>query len=373
MSKDLYGEYRVILSVLSFIGAFCYVGMGQAALMSATRGFDGNFTPLIKTKLWANMLGAAAILLAAIYYATIRLEVGVAMGLLAAALLFPISNLVDGWTSWLNGKSSFRELSVGRVSLSFLSPISLLLVILAGARDLWIIVTITFFATGVLNLLMLRRAAKKRISAQSDQDTMSYARHATIALAFGSLLSLDVIILEHFHGAAEVATYAVALLLPDQLKVGFGLLNQAMAPKMYGTASFRKLLRELRPVFYKLVFVSLIIAAIGFFVFPYAIKTLFTEKYGLAGEIGKWLWVFTALTAPINTFLGAAIVSRQHAGRTYVGSVGYSAILLGFCFAFLPDGAAGFVHARVATYFVTVLFHLGTIWWLLRKEAAVSI
>jgi hypothetical protein len=161
-------------------------------------------------------------------------------------------------------------------------------------------------------------------------------------------------------------------LLPDQLKVGFGLLNQALAPRVYGTTSLQQIFRELRPIFYRVVFISVVIAWVGYMFFPYVVQIIFSENYLISGEIGKWLWVVSALTAPFNTFLGAIIVSRQNVRLTYVGNIGYPIIYLGFCYFFLQEGAGGFIDARIAVYFVTTFFYLGSTWWLLKKEIAFS-
>lgn len=371
MPKEIYGEYRVVLSILSFFGTFCYIGIGQAILKSAAREFDGNLAILTSMKSRANMVGALGILCVAVYYAFGRNESnGVWSALIVAAVFFSAYNRADIWTAWLNGKSRFKELALGRMASTLVPLFSLLAAVLVGFSELWVIVAFTFAAISLLNFGMLRLVRRHCVTGTTDQATIAYAHHATVAMSFGAVLVLDTAVLEHFFGAAEVAIYAVALLLPDQLKALVGLINQAVAPTVYGATSLRKLLQELKPLFVKLAIASLGIGVVGFLMFPFLIGFLFSDAYSQSGEVGKWLWLVSAITSPINTFIGSIILSRQHKARTYIGGVGYPMLLIVFSIVFIDMGAEGFVLAKIIVYLITAIFHSVTILWLLRQEAS---
>jgi len=369
MPKEMYGQYKVVISILSFIGAFCFSGVAEGAVKSAASGFVGNFVPLVRMKVLSNFAGAAAIIAIAFYYTQMRASSpAISASLLVAALVFPAYNLSDIWPAWLNGKSSFRLLIFGKFFRALLPFFGVGIAIIMNLESLWVTILITFASISLLNLVMLNWSKPSETNLIGDDKTLLYSKHATVALTFGALLALDMTLLEHFHGATEVAIYAVAMVLPDQFKMILGLVNQVVAPKVYACKSLTRLLIDLRPTIVRLACFCIVAAFFGYLLFPIAVSFLFSEQYSLAGEIGRLLWVAVALTAPVNTFLGAVVLSRQHAGRAYVGSIGYSVVFLLFCFAFLNFGAAGFIYARISTYVITFIFHLGTLLWLVRKE-----
>jgi O-antigen/teichoic acid export membrane protein len=367
--QAVYGEYKVVISILSFIGVFCFVGVTEGALKSAARGFDGNYALLLRSKVLSNAFGSLAILLVALYYLFFRDDArSLGISLVIASIIFPIYNLGDIWAAWLNGKSRFWQLSIGKIIGAALPPLFVCLAIAFEIESLWIIVLMSLSAIGLLNLTMVSKATPSEKNLTTNESTLNFARHATAALTFSAFLALDLGLLEHFHGAAEVAIYAVALVLPEQFKAGVGLLNQAVAPNVYSSESLKKLLVSLRSMIVKLFLVTSFIAYAGYLVFPAAVDFLFTEQYAQSGEIGKWLWVVAAMTAPINTFLGAIVVSRHHIGRMYFGSFGYSFIFLSLCFFYIDLGAQGFIYARIGTMISTSIFHFCTLCWLVQKE-----
>lgn len=374
LPQGIYGEYKVVISILSLVGVFCFIGVTEGALKSAARGFDGNYVVLLRSKVLSNGVGSLAILLAALYYLFFRDDSNsLGIGLVIASLVFPIYNLGDIWVAWLNGKSRFRQLSIGKIIRAAAPPLVVCLAIAFGIDSVWIILLMSLSAIGLLNLKMLAKTRPLGENLNTDKTTLDFSRHATAALTFSALLALDVVLLEHYHGVVEVAIYAVALILPEQFKAGIGLLNQAVASNVYTSVSLRELLVSLRSIIIKLFLVTTLVALVGYLVLPTAVNFLFTEQYAQSGEIGKWLWVVTAITAPVNTFLGAIVVSRHHVGRMYFGSFGYSFIFLALCFFYIDLGAQGFIYARICTLIVTSIFHFCTLCWLVQKEKSTVI
>jgi O-antigen/teichoic acid export membrane protein len=283
-------------------------------------------------------------------------------------LLFPVYNLSDIWGSWLNGKQNFRILSFGRICIAYLPLMALLVLIAIGISELWIIVAISFVSLAGLNMYMWYLASRYRKNNLQNSEWIAYAKRSSFALSFGAILTLEPVLLQQYYGAAEVAVYAIALLLPDQVKVFFGLINQACAARIHRHVRLKILLKDLRFIFATLCIASILVALIGFFKFQDIIIFLFSNKYSEAGHIGKWLWLFALMTAPINTFLGFIIQSRQHIFSTYIGGIGYPFLLIIFILLFIDMGVIGLIIARILLYILTSIFHCITILWLLRRE-----
>ncbi len=359
MPVEVYGQFKVVMGIISFAGAFCLIGIGQVALMSASSQADGNLVPLIRAKLLGNLGGATLILCGAAYYYWLREDsVALAAGLVAAALLFPLYNITDPWAGWLNGKGQFASLAAGRLLASGLALCAVFLMVLFHVGSVWLAVAILLALLSVQNAFMLRKALRFREKKDRDNELMQFGRHATVALMFTSILALDVFFLEYFHTVEEVAMYAVALVLPGLLKTFFGIIGQVIAPKIYATASPRELWPSLKNRFYWLTLVFVLLGIVGFFLIPELIPLLFSEQYSAAGDYSKWLWLVTSC-AGSSTYFGSALLATRRAIYVYVPNVGHPIILMLLYFVFVDFGAGGMVYAKCVS---TLL--LGGYYWM---------
>lgn len=368
MPQETFGQFKVILSILGVVSAFCLLGTSQAAIMSASKGADGNLVRLLRGKLLANVGGGLAILGAAAYYAWGREESSpIAIGLLVAAFLFPLYNTSDIWMSWLNGKSKFRVLASGRIVTALLTLASITVMGIFGVVDIWIVILLYVLILAIQNFTMLRLALGFRNGNAKNDNILRFGRHATLAMSFGSLLALDMVILEHYHSASDVAIYAVVLLFPDQIKALFSIFNQAFSPKMYGQASLSELWRGFRHQFLVLTACFVAIGVAGFLLLPIITPLLFSDKYAQAAEYGKWLWLAIAAFGSL-TFLGTALTTTQKPLFIYAPYVGYPILLGGLYIAWAEDGIAGMVAARVIASVLLALFYFFSFFFYLKSH-----
>lgn len=368
MPQETFGQFKVVMAVLGAISAFCLLGASQAAVMSASKGADGNLMPLLRGKLLANVGGAIAILGGAAYYAWVRDGSGpVVIGLLAAALFFPLYNTSDIWIAWLNGKSEFRALASGRIVTSLLTLASILSLGLIGDVYLWVVVLAYVAVLSTQNALMLRQVLKHRSTSVEDERVMRLGRHATVAMLFSAMLALDVVILDHYYSPGDVAIYAVALLFPDQIKAIFSIFNQTISPRMYRCDSLKELWADFRGEFLILTLGFAFVAVVGFFLLPVVTPWLFSEKYAAAAEYGKWLWLTIGLLGS-TSFLGIALTARHSLITIYASGVAYPLCLGALYFYWVEEGIKGMVTARVAATCGMAALYVGAFAILLWRE-----
>lgn len=368
MSQETFGAFKVVLSFINVVSAFCLMGASQVATMSAARDADGNLLPLLRTKLLVNLAGAAVVLGGALYYTAVSPELtGVGRGLFAAAVLFVLYNTSDLWTSWLNGKSRFSELALGRITTSLLALASILLLSMAGVNDLAIIVFLHLTVLGLQNLYMLRRALQLRSNDNVDAEIIALGRHANYAMMVGSLLSFDMILVGHFHSSNVVAIYAVALIFPEQIKALFSIVGQVLAPRMYQAKSLDQMWSGLRGDFILLTLGFITLGVVGFFLLPVVTSLLFSSKYAEAANHGKWLWLAIASLGS-TSYLGGALTARHKVVAIYASSIAYPMLLLGLYFAWIGDGVSGMVTARVQATVALAAFYVAAFAYYLTQE-----
>lgn len=360
LPAETYGEFRTVLSVISFVSMFCLLGTSQAATMAAAQNRDGSLIPLLRNKLIASSLGGVALVGAAAYYAGLHgNSPGIAAGLISAAVIFPVYNISDIWFSWANGKARFAEQAAGRAMIAVLGLGTVATAGLLGEARLWLILLGYMAAQAAVNTVMLFRAMARRKNADVDTSILRYGHHATLALAFNSLLALDMVILNHFGSAREVAVYAIALQFPEQLKTAFAVLGQSVSPYLYHSASVTESWRSLHRAFWMVCAGMAVLGAAGFFALPPLTRWLFTERYADAAEYGKWLWLVLAWTGP-SMFLQIATLATKRPFFIYAPNVGYPILLITLFVCLAPEGVVGIVTARIIGYVAMAALYVGS-------------
>ncbi len=369
MPQETYGGFKVAFNIVSLVGTLCLLGTGQAVLMSAAQRLDGNLYPLIRSKLLANLGGALLIIIASAYYAFIeRASREIALALAVAAIFFPAYNLSDIWASWFNGRSRFTDLAIGRILASVLPLIGLAGAATLGVIELWTVVLVCFVLLSIQNVCMLMRVYSARENESGDRSILLSGRHANVAMMFGSLIALDVVILNHRFSANEVAVYALALVFPELVKSVFAIVNQYFAPRLNIGNSISVTWANVRRKFTAVSLFFVFIAAVGWVCIPILFPYLFSEKYADSAVYAKWLWLFSALSG-VSTLLGVTLIATKRPMFIYGAFVGHPVLLLAMYLLFSSEGVAGMVFARIVGTVALAAFYVFGFFLLLRREA----
>lgn len=356
--QEVFGGFKVIFAFVNIVGTVCLLGAGQAALMSAAQNADGNLIRLVRGKLLANVGGSTLLLLAAGYYAYgIGDSEPIAYGLLAAAILFPTYNIIDLWTSWLNGKGLFQELATGRALIYILPLISVVFISFFKITYIWLVVLIYFVLTSIQNIMMLRRIFLLRNNTNDDQGVLMHGRHATLAMMLAGITSLDVVILNHFFSTSDVAVYSVAFVLPELIRSILAVLNQLFAPKLNAGQSLSIFWKDYKGIFF-IISTGLVALGIGGFIFlPVLVPFLFSESYIKSAEYSSWLWLVMASVGSLGV-LGNALIATKKLVYVYGSFLGQPILLAAFYVIFAADGVSGMVMARILAMVALHLFYL---------------
>lgn len=358
MPQETFGEFRIVLAVLSFAGCFCLLGVGQAAIMSASRGKDGNFTSLVRAKVIANIVGAVIVAGAAGYYGWS--DTGsptLVVALAIAALIFPVHNLSDIWISWLNGKSRFALLSIGRVTLAAAPLIAVLVAARLFDGSLWAVVVVVFGATSALNLTLLLMSNKGLGNKDTDVSLEKFGNHNSIAYLISSLASLDVLVLNDFYSAAEVAVYSIVLQFPEAAKLGLGLFSQVLSPRIYGMQSVRSAWNDIKRPFWLVTAAFCVVGVAGFFAMEMLIGVFFSEKYVSAAPYSKWLWLVVCASGS-TSLLGTVLLGTKRPIFVYIPAVGYPLVLAALYVLMGQAGVAGLISARIIATIALGVFYV---------------
>lgn len=352
---EVYGRYQMLVSLITMVGGFCLSGMEESVTIAAAKRLDGNFRPLLLTKLLACGLGA---LVVAGMGLTWRGEhPDLAVPALGAAVLFVPWMLTATVYSWLNGRGQTQRLFVIQLALSVVQ-----LAALAGTLWLGTTSTLALFSCNIvpqvlLNVLLLCVLLRQRENRVRDPGSLRYGWWVSALSIFGSLILSDKLLLGDAIGPAEVAIYAIALAFPDNIRTFYSVINQMLVPDMYKAKSVSEAWACIKPRMPAIVAAFAAIGVVGFFLIPLAIPLLFSEKYVAAAVYGKWLWLSLALSAPA-TYLGNILRAQQRLPFVVAVCIMLPSVQFVLYLLLLRYGITGLVGTRLLMHWVTCFAYL---------------
>lgn len=358
LTQETFGNLKLILSLCGVASSLCFMGAAQASLMSAAQKFGGNFLNLTKKKVTANFAGSCFLILASGYYAWKESNnLSLALSLLICALFFPGFNLTDIWLSWYNGASEFLKLSYSKVLSAFLPILTVCTLILLNIKNLSFAVLIYVLLVFFFNIYILKKIKKQIKHFIKNNSIIQFGRKTNIPLLFGSLLGLDLVILNHSFSAKEVSIYAVALVLPESLKMAFSIFAQLFSPIINSIKNLDEFFKKLKAKLLLTIIGFILIGILGFFMLPYIYVTIFGQLFSDSGILAKWLWLVYALFGS-TTYLGLALIAQQNLIVVYSAFAGYPLLQMGLFILFSRNGASGMILAKIIGIVSLSLFYV---------------
>ena len=350
-SKEVYGQYQLVLSILTMVGVTALTGMGQALQISSAKQYDGNFIPICFRKALFSIIGSLILLGFAYYY---REQIEICYALCFLALVFPLIQFHSIFQPWLNGKKSFNLLVASQISFAIIPLLSLLSLLALAKTDLLSIV----FTTSILKIFLICGLGifvfKGLRNSFKDSDTISYGYHTTTAMLFGWMIATDKIFLENNGTMEDVAVYSVALLFPNQIKALYSVINQMIIPKITEASSIREAWTYLKPRYLKIILLFSCIGFVGFFAFPIVIPFLFSDKYVEAVPYAKWLWLVLAVTAPGAYLSNILIYQKRKFYLYFITFINpFASIIL--YYLLISSGISGLVISKICVNILMVI------------------
>lgn len=295
LTPESYGIYKYILSLAGIIGALTLSGMGTAVIQGVAAGEDQILTAATKQSLKFGLLPLIASLAVALYY-WYNDNLVIALSMIIVGLVLPISNALGLYSSFLNGKKSFK-LSTIYWFVTYLVTSSLLVVGMLWTDEPLILIAIYFIANLALNTLFYWQISYQvKTQTSFRPETLTYGQHLTVMNIIGTIANqLDKIILFQLFGALPLAVYAFAQAIPEQIKGSFKNLFSLALPK-YASTNPELLKTSVIDKITRLTVLAAIIALLYILLAPVIFKLLF-PKY-LASVFYSQLYIIGLIALP---------------------------------------------------------------------------
>lgn len=276
VSKEIYGQYKFILSATGILSALSLSGMGSVVIQAVAKGSEGILKDAVKTTLKWGLLMLLFGLGASIYYFTEgNYIIGISM--VIASLSLPLTNAFGLYGGYFSGKKNFKLSTLYWVTSQTILTLGIVAVSLTTKKVLPLV--LTYFIIGVTTAVWSYKhvISKYKPNDTKDDSLMKYGKHVSVMNFFGTVANqLDKILVFHFLGAINLAIYSFSQAIPEQIKGSFKNLFAIALPK-YATLQDKDLRKSILKKTSQLTIISVFIV-IGYIIFsPIVFKILFPK------------------------------------------------------------------------------------------------
>lgn len=232
-SKESFGTYKFILSMVGILGIFSFSGFNISIIQSIARDFGSSLRQGFRINLkWSIgvFLGGLAL---SIYY-FVNDNILLSFSFLLAGIISPITTSASLYGSYLLGKKDFRRNSLFSMIRNIV-PAAALILALFLTQSLPVIIIVYFLFGAIVPLFLYRMTTRayRHENQKEDPEFVSYSGHLSIMEIIGKIANvLDKILIFHYLGAAPLAVYAFSIAPVEQLQGGKKILSTLIQPKL---------------------------------------------------------------------------------------------------------------------------------------------
>jgi O-antigen/teichoic acid export membrane protein len=309
-----YGRLGFAAAVAGFFGMLASPGFSTYALREAAKNSE-RVSFLVRHVLGARVVfGAGAYALLALFTLFFAPQDGQTRLLIMLSGLAFVAGSLD--TQWIFAARSRMSMIAGQSALAQLAYAGLILALVRGSRDAWIIPCATLLSL-ILSTLLIWLPARRQYHIplpEISPQTWSVFLPICLVMGFSSLMSMiydqiDVVMLKYFRADAELGTYVASYGLMTMSMSFLPILGQVFLPLLSETAGqgsgAEK--RYLRWYGSATVGLALPIAVGGFILAAPLTQFIFGSQYSGSAVLFRWL-MLTVLTGSAASYCGAQLI-----------------------------------------------------------------
>lgn len=233
LSKETYGAYKYILSIVALLSVFSLNGLTGAVFQSVAHGFEGALRHgFFKNVQWsiAVFLGALGIGVYYVYFGNYTLGLGILIG----GCLSPFLVSANLASSFLGARRDFARQTLYFGLFGTLAPVVVLILTILLTQSPLVLASVYFVSNTLVALFLYYRVMRlyRPDSTKTDSGMMPYGKHLSAMGVFNVIAgNIDQVILFQFVGPVQVAIYAFAIAIPEQVKGPLKMLDSMIQAK----------------------------------------------------------------------------------------------------------------------------------------------
>jgi O-antigen/teichoic acid export membrane protein len=362
-SKEIYGRYGLVFSLMSIVNPFSLPGMGTAITQSVASGYPRSFLVGTAESFKWSFLGSLGLVGAAGFYGWVRHD-PIWAALLVAAAAFPILYGLQGGIGYFVGQKRLKMSTAFWISSELFTMAAVLVTLFLCPQRTVLLVAVSLAASCTILLVFYLKARKETIRCEPKQDAslLSYGRQlSAIAILSNTASYLDRALISTFLGFADLAVFSIAAVFPDNLKGVIKWLDPLILPRFTGLErkQVAQRVREKMPV---MIAANIVAVALAIWLTPVVMNIVYSSKYAGSVLYAQLLFVSLVLILP-TVVINSALTSQQRTRELYQANLIFALAQIGSLAVLVPTlGLLGAVLGRLVARFCLAAYSFYALW-----------
>lgn len=361
VNQEVFGQYQLILSILSMVMIFSLPGMSVSLVQAVAQGKDGFYREAFRLSLKASFIGSLVLFIVGTYFWFWRSELNFGLAIIIASLFFSFLSTFGLWESFFQGRERF-DLSARYASLlALLQMMAVCGAIFFFPDQLIVLVFGYIFSITLANTLFYVSSKKLVRNNDSDEQSITFGFFMTRMSALGLIAEqIDKVLVGILLGPIQLAIYTIISFFGVRIKDAIRSFSSMLVPKMtLEKNSFSKILVLHKRTLLLMLAVIFLAGIIFYFAVEYMNSLLFSSTYETYFHLSRWYIITVILSVPL-TIMGYYLYAKKNTYALTLSNTLFHVmriVLNVFCIYFF-----GLIGA-VAAYNISMILLLGVYVW----------
>lgn len=315
LPKELFGQYRFVLSIISIFLIFTLPGLDASLVRSVARKHSVNLPKVVKTKISWGLLGSFASLVVAGYY-FYHSNTELTYALVLCAFFLPFIEAYSVYYSYYRGKQDFKTSTIYD-AISRIFQAILIVSVALFTKNVLALLSAYFIGQIIARFFFYKKTlrdeklqvATEGLNEKESDNTIEYGKHLSTTSIVGTITSnMDKLLVWHFLGAEILAIYYIALTIPRNVILLCNVIPRIALPKFsINTWEPHERIKIMRKLF---IFLGVLIipALIYSLLVPFVIPIIF-KQYTASISVAVML-AFLIPLSPTNALIDQMLQAR---------------------------------------------------------------
>ena len=186
LSKELFGEYQLVLSFIALFAILSYSGLNTSILRSVAKGFDYSYVKAVEFSFKKSLLAIPLFIGIAVWY-YFQDNVQLSFAFIAAGLLFTFIQAHSKWISYWKGKEKFEKAVKQQIIQNLMLNGLLILSAIYFSDNLLIIISTYLLINAGFNTFWHYKTKQLIIIKKIDNDCIPYGKYMTKIRLLGNI------------------------------------------------------------------------------------------------------------------------------------------------------------------------------------------
>lgn len=231
LSKDAYGIYKYVLSIISMLSILTLPGINTSLTAAIAKKREGTFWIAIKTKFFWSLLSSLLCIVISLYY-FLNDNNNLSVIFVIFAISIPLNNSLI-FSPILAGRKNFKHLAIFNSINQIITTIALLSFLLFSDNIVYFIFIqqlVTLFTNLGSFIVVIK---KTKLNDKEDKEVMGMGKHLTYTQVISTIVNnIDKILILKLLSPVDLAIYLFALLPTEQLRNSLSVFTRLAFPKL---------------------------------------------------------------------------------------------------------------------------------------------